>query len=144
MAKVTKEHLFTGTQTACFKALTNYERYPEYIPGVLKVEIVPSQDPEAAVCLKYELNIVKTFFYILEMYHKEGEEIRWKLVDSNLMKVNDGKWALSSGGKGKTKAQYSLDVEFKGFVPSMIVKKVTESSLPAMFEGFQKLIDAKL
>jgi len=144
MASVTKEHLFSGTQTACFTALANYERYPEYLPGVVKVEILPPKDPKAAVSVRYELNIVKTFFYVLDMYHLEPKEISWKLVESNLMKLNQGRWLLSSAGKGKTKAEYHLEVEFKGLVPSMVVKKVTESSLPAMFEGFQKLIDAKV
>ncbi|MEI8027137.1 MAG: SRPBCC family protein [Pseudomonadota bacterium] len=144
MASVTKEHIFSGSQTACFKAIANYEHYPEYLPGVLKVELLPPKDPKAAVSVRYELNIVKTFFYVLDMYHGEPDEISWKLVDSNLMKSNQGKWKLSSAGKNKTKAEYHLDVDFKGLVPSMVVKKVTESSLPAMFEGFQKMIDAKL
>ena len=57
------------------------------------------------------------------------------------MKKNAGSWKLESHKKNKTLAKYTLDVDFKGLVPSPIIKKITESNLPGMFEGFQKLIE---
>ena len=75
------------------------------------------------------------------MFHEGQSAISWELVDSNLMKKNKGSWTFEAQKKNKTLAKYSLDVDFKGLVPSAIIKKITESNLPAMFEGFQKLID---
>jgi len=142
MAVVYKEHIFEGNLDECFRGITGYLSYPEYIPGVIKVEVIKPRSPKAAIGLRYELNIVKTFFYELDMFHVENKEISWELVDSNLMKKNKGSWILEAQKKGSTLAKYQLDVDFKGLVPSPIIKKITESNLPAMFEGFQTLIKA--
>jgi hypothetical protein len=58
------------------------------------------------------------------------------------MKTNNGSWNLSTGATNETIAIYKLDVGFRGLVPSMITDKIAKANLPAMFDGFQKLINA--
>ena len=144
MTGITKENEFSGSIKAVFAGLSDYEAYPDYIPGVVNIEVLEPLNSSADVSVRYELNLIKKFHYTLNMYHKGGKEITWDLHDSNLMKRNNGHWKLSAGSKkGTTQAEYSLDLKFKGLVPSAIVKKLTQTSLPAMFDGFQKLIDGK-
>ena len=144
MTAVTKEHEFKGSLKAVFAGISDYESYPDYIPGVINVEILEPLDEDAELSVRYELNLIKKFHYTLNMYHSGSNEISWVLHDSNLMKHNTGHWKLSAGNKkGHVHAEYSVDLKFKGLVPSAIIKKLTQTSLPAMFEGFQKLIDAQ-
>lgn len=143
MTDLKASHDFSGTLSQVFKGITDYESYPEYIPGVINIELLEPLDDDAELSIKYELNLIKKFHYTLNMYHSGKNKISWTLHDSNLMKKNDGSWELKEDKKSKVvHADYRLDLKFKGLVPSAVVKKLTQTSLPAMFKGFQELIDA--
>jgi ribosome-associated toxin RatA of RatAB toxin-antitoxin module len=140
MADVKAQHIFKGSIDQVFQGLTDYESYPDYIPGVVNIELYEPLEDGAELSIRYELNLIKKFHYTLNMFHEGNNKIRWSLHDSNLMKKNNGSWTLTEK-KSSVDALYELDIKFKGLVPSAIVKKLTETSLPAMFEGFQSLID---
>lgn len=143
MAGVTTTHDFNGTLDQVYGAITDYESYPDYIPGVLKVIVLEPLADGAACSVRYEINVVKTIHYTLNMFHTKPLEVSWELESSNLMKKNEGYWRLHDKSDGIVAADYSVDLKFRGLVPSAIVKKLTETNLPAMFEGFQELIRNK-
>lgn len=144
MASVNTTHTFLGTPSEVFKGITDYAAYADYIPGVLKTEILEPLDKDADLSIRYEINIVKKFHYTLNMFHKGKSEILWTLEGSNIMKENEGHWRLKkSDKKGFVDAEYAVNLKFRGLVPSAIINKITQTSLPAMFEGFQSLIDSK-
>ena len=143
MAELETTHVFKGNINKVFAALGKFKRYPEFIPGVTGIDVLPPPAGSKAKCLvRYEINIVKTFFYTIEMFEESPSKIWWTMTDSNLMKRNNGTWLLTAKGDGETIAVYKLDVTFKGLVPSMITDQIAKANLPGMFEGFQKLIDA--
>lgn len=143
MAELETSHVFNGSINKVFAALGKFERYPEFIPGVTAVKVLPPPAGSKAKCIvRSELNIVKTFFYTIEIFEEGPGKIWWTMTDSNLMKKNDGSWTLTEMGDNQTKAIYKLDVTFKGLVPSMITDQVAKANLPGMFAGFQKLIDS--
>jgi len=133
---------FKGTPDQVLAAIRDYERYPEFIPGVTKVEVLPAKKPGSTCQVRYSLKLIKTFQYTLDMFEEPGR-VWWSLDSSNIMKTSDGSWMLVDTGKGCTRATYSLDVAFSGFVPQRVVDQVTKSSLPALIAGMQKLINAK-
>jgi hypothetical protein len=143
MAELEVKHAFNGDVNKVFRALGQFELYPEFIPGVTATKVLPPSAGSKAKCLvRTELNIVKTFYYTIEVFDDAPNRIWWNLIDSNLMKTNNGSWNLSTGATNETIAIYKLDVGFRGLVPSMITDKIAKANLPAMFDGFQKLINA--
>jgi ribosome-associated toxin RatA of RatAB toxin-antitoxin module len=143
MAELEVKHVFNGDVNKVFRALGQFELYPEFIPGVTATKVLPVAAGSKAKCLvRTELNIVKTFYYTIEIFEEAPNKIWWSLVDSNLMKTNNGSWNLSAGGGNQTTVIYKLDVAFRGLVPSMITDQIAKANLPAMFEGFQKMINA--
>jgi len=141
VAKLETEHVFNGSIEKVFSALRQYEKYPDYLPGVTKIEVLPSAAPKSVCQVRYELKIIKEFFYILNMFEESPKKLWWELADSNIMKANSGAWLLKKLEGGKTKATYQLDVKLRGFVPRTITDRIAETNLPAMLVGFQKLID---
>jgi len=143
MAELEVKHVFNGDVNKVFRALGQFELYPEFIPGVTATKVLPPSVGSKAKCMvRTELNIVKTFYYTIEIFEDAPNRIWWSLVDSNLMKTNNGSWNLSAGATNETIAIYKLDVGFRGLVPSMITDQIAKANLPAMFDGFQKLINA--
>lgn len=140
MGAVETEHVFEGTIDVCFEGIRQYQKYPEYLPGVTKVDVLPPKKPKSTCQVRYEVNIVKTFYYVIDMYEEGPGKIWWELAESNLMKENRGGWELKAKGKTKTEAHYTVEVAFKGLLPSSLIQSVTKATLPTMIEGFQKLI----
>jgi len=141
VAKLETEHIFRGNLEASFNGIRQYERYPKYLPGVTKVKIIEPKVAGSRCQVLYELNLIKKFFYVLNMFEEKPGRIWWTLDDSNLMKSNEGEWLLSAKDKTKTKAKYAVEVKFRGLVPGAITDKVAQANLPAMLSGFQQLID---
>jgi ribosome-associated toxin RatA of RatAB toxin-antitoxin module len=141
MAALETTHIFDGKPEKVFAGISKFSEYPKYLPGVTGIEVLPPKTKGAVCQVRYELNIVKTFYYVLEMYQEAPHKMWWTMVESNLMKENTGSWHFESDGKNKTKAEYVLDVKFKGLIPSMITDQIAKANLPLMFAGFQKLIN---
>lgn len=141
MAKLETEYTFRGNIDRVFSGVSQYEKYPQYLPGVTKVETLPAVAPQSLCQVRYEINLIKKFFYVLDMFADKPNRIWWQLADSNLMKSNDGEWLFSPKGEQQTKGRYTLELKFRGLVPSAVTDKVAQANLPAMLAGFQKLID---
>jgi ribosome-associated toxin RatA of RatAB toxin-antitoxin module len=81
----------------------------------------------------------KDLWYLLE--HVEDQAagtVTWKLVDSDLMKVDSGTWTLKDLGNGKTEVTYAIEIEFKVWVPGPVLKTLTATALPSLIGEFDK------
>src|SRR5437773_789887 len=117
MAAIQITHQFNGDLKKVFAGIKSYAKYPDFLPGVQKIEVNPAVAKGSVCQVRYELNIIKTFFYVLDMFEDQPKKLWWTMADSNLMKANEGRWDFKAGAKGKTEAVYTLDVQFRGFVP---------------------------
>ena len=140
MAKLETNHVFDGKIEDVFNAIGMYDKYPEYIPGVTSIEVLPAKAAGSKCRVRYELNLIKTFYYVLNMYEEKPGRIWWDLEESNIMKVSNGSWQLTADGD-KTKAIYSLEIKFRGLIPSAVTDKIAKTNLPGTMEGFQRLIN---
>ena len=143
VATVERNHTFNGSVDKVFAGLRKYERYPEYLPGVTDIAILPAKVAGSVCQVRYDINLIKKFYYVLNMFEDAPKTLSWELAESNLMKANTGSWSLKAGKKGTTEASYSLDIKFRGLVPSAVSDRIAQANLPSMFEGFQHLIEAE-
>ncbi len=125
------------SKEALYQVITDFKSYPEFVTEVVSVEVQPGATKQTAT-VKFELEIVKRFQYTLSFKFKENEEVYWELVESNFFKTNTGRWLLKDAGAGNTDATYELDVAVGFLIPGWISKKLTETSLPRMMEGFEE------
>jgi len=136
MAEVVRDKMMQVPADALFKAITEFEKYPQFLKEVTGAKIV-KQPATNKAWVQFEIEVVKKFVYILEFTFKGKEEIHWKLIESDFFKKNEGKWVLTETNKQQTQVHYELDVAVVFMVPSWIAKKLTEVNLPKMFEGFE-------
>ncbi len=121
-----------------FDTIVGYESYPQFVTGCKKTEVERKAPGHSRV--KYSANILgKDLWYLLD--HTEDREkgvVTWKLIESDLLKVDDGVWNLKSLGPGKTEVTYSVDIEFKIWIPGPILKTLTSTSLPVLISEYEK------
>ena len=138
MAKVSESIEIDAAPETCFKVITDYEKYPSFLKETKSVVVRKKTGQTAEVT--YTIEVIKRISYTLKMIGKAPSTITWSLLEGEMMKKNSGEWNLK-GTNGKTRATYSVDIEFGIFVPGMISKMLVGSNLPTMLKSFKKKIE---
>jgi coenzyme Q-binding protein COQ10 len=142
MANVIREKVIPVPVDALYAAITDFEHYPDFLPEVVAAKKIAGKDPNI-VRVTFTLEVVKRFDYTLEFTMTPKTEVKWALIESNFFKTNTGRWGLKANGN-ETQVQYELDVSFGFLVPGWISRKLTEVSLPKMFENFESQAKKKM
>lgn len=137
MAEASKTVTMDVPRDTLWKIITDYESYKDFVDGVSKVKVLSREGGKARV--EYAINLLsKDITYTLDHVETAPDKMNWTLVDSNIMKANSGGWQLKDLGGGRTEVTYSLALDFKIYVPGMILNGLVKSSLPKMLESFEK------
>jgi ribosome-associated toxin RatA of RatAB toxin-antitoxin module len=138
MAKAVKTEIFDVPADKFYKAIIDYKSYPQFVDGVESVEIKNESADGATVTMN--LNLIKKISYTIKLNHTPNKEVNWSLVSGDMMKINNGKWTLKDLGQARTEVTYSLEVEFKGFLPGLglIEKTLVNTNLPLAMKAFAK------
>lgn len=125
----------------CWAVISDYERYPEFLPEVKKIKTNNRRGSEVDV--QYEAEVVKVIKYTVHMKEEGPKKLRWSFIDGEFMKNNQGGWDLEDAGNGTTKATYSIEVEVGMLVSKTIVNALVDTQLPKLLENFKKRIEAQ-
>lgn len=141
MASASRTEVVDVDINKLYDVLVDYEKYPEFVDGVSAIKVLAKDDKTAKV--EYNLNMIKSFKYIINLKQERPNRLSWTLDSGDLFKKNDGEWKLKDLGNGKTEVTYTLDLDFKMFAPSSILSALTEKNLPVMMGSFFKRAKAK-
>ena len=140
MAVVSREVLVDAPVERFFDLVVDYQRYPEFVPGI-KACRVRSQNPKE---VEYELDVgIRRIRYVLRHVEERPRRVAWSLVSGDMMKVSNGSWELAAEG-GRTRARYSLEVQVAKppLIPQMVVDRISDEltrvALPRTLEAFKK------
>ena len=136
MANANRTEVFDVAIDKIYSVMVDYEKYPEFVTGVSEIEVLEKTDTHARV--RYNINFIKNFNYILKLTQEAPNSLSWELESGDLFKVNSGKWTFKDLGNEKTEATFESEVAFKVFAPKMVVNKLVGSSLPVMMGEYHK------
>lgn len=142
MAAFSRKHVFQGSVEDVFRGLNAYEQFVDNLPGVKHVERLAGASGDVEQSVRFELQLVKHFHYVLNLKAEAPHRIDWDLESSNLLKKNTGSWILHAESPETTLADYTLDMQFKGWIPSSVTDPVIKGNVDATFAGLQRIIDA--
>ena len=124
-----------------FEVVTDYTRYPEFLPEVKSVQL--SGRSGAEVLVHYQVSLVKTVRYTVRMHEERPTRVRWSFVEGEIMKDNRGEWLLEAQGPSETKVTYQIEMGFGPLVPKALIQKLVETSLPAMLDAFKRRAESQ-
>jgi ribosome-associated toxin RatA of RatAB toxin-antitoxin module len=120
--------------------ITDYERYPEFLPEMFSVSIVSRH--ENVVVAQFNLELMMRFSYTLRLQEEPPSAVRWTLDSASMMVSNSGGWQLTAEGD-KTRATYVLDVELKGLIPKSVKDRLIGTTLPQTLERFKRRAEGR-
>lgn len=137
MAQASVTELISCEASKFYSVIMDFEKYPDFLPEVSECRVVDEGKDYKDV--EMTVNFIKTAKYTIRVRNEQDKKVWWELVEGNLFKKNNGLWELESIGS-QTQVKYSLEVDFKIYVPGMIAKKAVSVSLPAMVKNFKKRV----
>lgn len=135
MAGATRSIVINAPIEKIFGVITDYEKYPEFLPEVKKIRL--SNRKDNTVDVQYEAEIVKTIKYTLRLKEEKPNKVSWSFIDGEFMKDNKGGWVLEDLGGGKVKATYNIEVTVGMLVPKTIITALVDTQLPKTLEAFK-------
>lgn len=119
-----------------FDVITQYERYPEFLPEVKETRTVNRKGN--TVDVHYKVDVMKTVRYSIRVVEERPTRMSWTFIEGEMMKDNKGSWVLEPEGEGKTRATYTVEMALGALVPKAIVNALVETSLPKMLDAFKR------
>jgi ribosome-associated toxin RatA of RatAB toxin-antitoxin module len=120
-----------------FDVVSDFEKYPEFLPEVKKVKVEAGQGPAKEVTYTVDIT-AKVITYTLKHTSEKPNVLRWTMIKGEMMKGNDGSWNLKPGAQpNTTEATYNIDLRLSALVPGFIEKALAEKSLPGLLANFK-------
>lgn len=133
---VTQSVQIKAPQQTVYQVLTDFENYPEFLAGMKSAKVVWCDDSRMEV--QFHLFLIKEIKYTLRFELDPPNEIHWSLKQGEMMKTNDGFWALKELSDNLTEAKYGIDVALGLWVPKAITETLMEKELPKTLKAFKK------
>ena len=137
MAEAQIHEVLGASKEKLFKAVTQYEHYPQFVDGCKSVKVDRATPGRTRVT--YNISMMKDITYTLD--HTEdlvSGLVTWSLVESDAFKRNIGRWEIKEAGPEKSDVQYKVELDFKFMVPGFVLNKLVKGSLPSMLKSFEK------
>lgn len=133
--------IINATPEKVFSVITDYNSYPTFLNEV--VSCTEDSREGNTVVGSFQVDIkVKTIGYTIRLTEEPNTRLSWTLVRGDYMEVNNGSWALTDLGDGRTQAVYSVEIvpqvpRAMSFMKKTISKALAEQSLPATLNAFK-------
>lgn len=136
---IAQEIEIKATPKQCYKVITDYEKYPEFISDLKDLDV---KNKKGNTCeITYHISVIKDIQYTLKMKGVPDSRVEWEFVKGDFMKDNHGYWELEEVKKGVTRAVYNIDIKFGMLVPGAVTKALVGKNLPSMLAAFKKRIE---
>ena len=136
MAEASKSIEIACSAEHFYKVVTDFEKHPSFVSGLLGVEVLSQKDNVWRV--KYKIRVIKEIEYELEQIGEPFSAVRWHLIKGQFMKVNEGSWKIEELAPDRIRATYTITLKLSSLVPGSITTQLAQASLPKMLEEFKE------
>ncbi|MGH8897692.1 MAG: SRPBCC family protein [Egibacteraceae bacterium] len=123
--------------------VADLDAYPQWQPDITDVEVLETGDDGWPRRARFEANAMGlTASFELE-YAYTDTEVRWWLVESDLLTRNDGSYVLVDQGDGTTQVTYELDVDTSITVPGFMRRQIVSRVVASALQGVKRRAEAQ-
>ena len=118
-----------------FEVITDFEKYPEFIPEMKAAKVIEHKDNEYVV--DFTVSLIKKIDYRLKLVAYPYEKLEWNLV-KGFFKKNYGYWLIKELGPEQIEATYYVELEMGLLVPKKLLNELAQVGLPGMLKRFKE------
>ena len=112
---------------ACFDALTDFDRLPEWQSAVKAVTVLERDEHGRATVVEYEVDVrVKTVRYRLRQVYDEPHRLASEYLGGDFRDFC-GEWRFEPAGEGRTHVELDLNIDPGRFVPGFVRAAIADA-----------------
>ncbi len=131
---ITREIEINAPVETVFEVVNDFGAYPQFLETTTSAK---ERKTKKGHFVDFEVSLIKKIHYTIKVEAEAPQKLSWTFVEGELMKDNSGSWELTSLGPDRTKAVYSVNVQFGWMVPQSIVDQLTKVQLPLLLDAFK-------
>lgn len=127
-----------------FAVLTAYEKHPEFMPRLRRVNVLERTPDSMRVVHEVKI-VLSTVRYTLDLAIDRPARTMSFALDktaANDIRDTSGEWRLLEAGEGRTLVQYTVAVDSGMSVPSFLEDYLTRRDLPRILESFRRRVES--
>jgi ribosome-associated toxin RatA of RatAB toxin-antitoxin module len=126
---------------ACFRAITDYETFPEWQAAVKSVDVLSRDEHGRGRDVRFRIDAkVRQVGYTLRYSYDEPHAITWEYVEGDVRSV-DGEYTLEGRGDGSTLATYSLAIDPGMWLPGPVKGMLTGQVMKRSVEDLKRRVE---
>ena len=138
MLSLTQSILIEASLDNVYQTIIDFEKYPHIFTAVKKAKIIKKNKKTPRV--SFSLNILRQVNCILD-FHLAPDHIKWKLVEGDMMKRNEGSWTLEEMGKNEVDVTYQLNVDLAVWMPTLVAEPLMKSNALGMLKQLKLYVE---
>jgi ribosome-associated toxin RatA of RatAB toxin-antitoxin module len=116
-----------ATPQACYDALTDFERVPEWQGAVRSIDVLERDDQGRGTVVAYEVDAkVKRVRYRLRQVHEPPHRLGSEYLGGDFRDFS-GEWRFIGLGDERTRAELDLRIDPGRFVPGPVRKAISDA-----------------
>jgi ribosome-associated toxin RatA of RatAB toxin-antitoxin module len=131
-----------ATPEACFAALTDYERLPEWQGAVKAARILEYDEQGRGAVVEYEVDAkVRTVRYRLRQVYDEPHRLASSYLGGDFRDFG-GEWRFEPLSGGRTLAQLDLSIDPGRFVPGPVRSLISDAVMKRALGDLKRHLEA--
>ena len=129
---------------ACFEALTDYERLPEWQGAVREARVLERDEHGRGSVVEYEVDArVRTVRYRLRQVYDEPHSVGSEYLDGDFRDFS-GEWRLLPRDGGGTRAELDLRIDPGRFVPGVVRRAISDAVMRRALNDLRTHVEAQV
>ena len=128
---------------ACFDALTDFERLPEWQGAVRDVEVLERDAEGRGLVVEYEVDAkVKTVRYKLRQVHDAPHRLASEYLGGDFRDFG-GEWRFEALPGGRTRAELDLSIDPGRYVPGPVRSLISDAVMKRALSDLKAHLEAR-
>jgi len=129
---------------ACFDALTDFERLPDWQGAVERVSVLERDERGRGTVVEYEIDVkVKTVTYRLRQVYDEPVRLGSEYLGGDFKQFS-GEWRFLARPDGATDVELELDIDPGRFVPGPVKVVIREFVMTRALRDLKAHLESKV
>jgi ribosome-associated toxin RatA of RatAB toxin-antitoxin module len=126
---------------ACFDALTDFERLPEWQGAVRRVRVLERDAQERAAVVEYEVDVrFKTVRYRLRQIYDEPRRLASEYLGGDFRDFC-GEWRFEPRADGRTRVELDLRIDPGRFVPGLLRSAIADAVMRRALRDLKSYVE---
>lgn len=133
-----------ASPAACFDAILEFERYPEWSSAIQSARILERDADGIGRIVEFQIDMkIRSVRYVLEYTYKRPTELSWRSVEGDVESI-EGRYRFRKLGPALTEATCRQEIQLGFWVPGPLRKLAERTALKQSVTEFKDDVERRL